>query len=164
MLNTSPIYAVPTTEPVSCASARKVEFLITIPANGFWIGCGTGVLLGDGVGVTVGEGVKVGVAVFVGEGVKVGVDEDDRVGVAVTAGIVEVEETSDSESATASDSSSLSKKDVPNDPVTHNINKTKIASGKNSFLSTKFPYLLGHFLIHSLSPLNLAKIILHRPI
>ena len=98
---------------------------------------------GGGVEVTVGEGVKVGIAVFVGEGMKVGVDDGDRVGVSVTVGVIEIEETSVADSATVSGSSSSSKKDAPHDTVTHNTNKTNIASGKNSFLSMNFSYLPG---------------------
>lgn len=96
---------------------------------------GVGVLLGDrvGVDVTVGEGVDVSVGVFVrGD---VGIRVGKRVGVSVAVGVIEAEDES------VFGSSSSSNKDAPHEPVTHKTNKTKIASGKNSFLSMDFSYL-----------------------
>jgi|GEM_PF-2584702 len=89
---------------------------------------GVEVLLGDGVGVTVGEEVEVGV------GVSVEVDVGVRVGVFVDVDVNEA----DDEAVFGSFSSN---KDTPHDPVTHNTSKTKIASGKISFLNMNFSYL-----------------------
>lgn len=84
-----------------------------------------GVLVGEEVGVTVGKGVEVGV------GVSVEVDVGVRVGVFVDVDVNEAEDE-------AVFGPSSSNKDTPHDPVTHNTSKTKIASGKISFLNMNF--------------------------
>ena len=90
--------------------------------------------VGVGVDVTVGEGVEVSVGVFVSR--DVGVRVGKRVAVSVGVGVIEAEDES-----VFGPSSSSSNKDTPHDPVTHKTNKTKIASGKNSFLNMGFSYL-----------------------
>ncbi len=95
------------------------------------------------VGVSLGVGVKVGVAVFVGldVGVWVGVREGIRVGVEVGVGVLDGIGVGVIEAITSFaefDKNCLfpiPTKGAPHDPTNHTINREKMASGINSFIS-----------------------------